>query len=403
MSASIDKLTGLLTIQSLYNQLEAAIKAGDPFILIALDLDKFKAVNDKFGHVAGDEWLRLIACIFAEAFSGEGTILARLGGDELAAAVPTDDPAAVYQKAEALRQRIEKEKPAIIVKGEEIRPGLTVSLGLATFPANAANVDDLVDKANQALRRAKLAGGNHACFYQETDFLTGLLNRTAIRQALEEAVTQARAASAPLSIIAFDLDRFKQINDEYGHRVGDEVLKRMGHLLRSNFPGALEAPGAGDAQASGATGIPGRLGGEEFIIILPGQSADSAFILADEFRRLVEDNELPITLGAPSEDVRTFNLRFHVSGGVASFPGDATEAVDLLRKADEALFRSKRTGRNRISLPTSAQMVTKTSYYSQTQLERLANLARKLDKTEAFLLRQALDELLLKYEDPYVG
>ena len=76
--------------------------------------------------------------------------------------------------------------------------------------------------------------------------------------------------------------------------------------------------------------------------------------------------------------------------------------MDLLRKADEALYRSKRTGRNRISLPTSAQMMTKTSYYSQTQLARLAELARKLDKTEAFLLREALDELLRKYEDLYV-
>jgi hypothetical protein len=73
--------------------------------------------------------------------------------------------------------------------------------------------------------------------------------------------------------------------------------------------------------------------------------------------------------------------------------------VDLLRKADEALYRSKKIGRNRISLPASAQMITKTSYYTQSQLEQLAELARKLDRTEAFLLREALDDLLRKYRE----
>lgn len=409
MATTKDELTRLLTLKSFMEQLETALKAGDSLVVITLDLDRFRIINDKYGHVGGDEWLRLVARLFAETFTAPGSFAGRLGGDEMIAAVHESDPTAVFQKAEALRQRLEKEKPAITINGEEIRPGSTISLGLATFPANATNTGDLVDKAGQSLRRAKMAGGNQVCFYQETDFLTGLLTRPAIRQALEEAVTHARATSGALSVIALDLDRFKEINEEYGRRVGDEVLKRMGHILRNNFTGGLGGPGSHEAPAGsgaagpGAAGIPGRLGGEEFIVILPGQSADSAFILADEIRRLVEDSELPITLGAPGEDGRTFNLRFHVSGGVASFPGDATEAVDLLRKADEALFRSKRTGRNRISLPTSAQMVTKTSYYSQTQLERLANLARKLDKTEAFLLRQALDELLLKYEDPYVG
>lgn len=402
MSTTLDELTGLLTIKSFSEQLEAAIKTGEPLIIVRADLDRFLSFNQKYGHAGGDEWIKVIAGMFKEAFSGEGNLISRYHGDEFMAAVRGSDASRIFQQAEALRQRVEKEKPAITLKGEEIRPGYTISLGLASFPANAGNIDDLVDKTDQALRRAKIAGGNRVCFYQETDFLTGLLNRTAIRQALEEAISRARENSSDLSVITLDLDRFKEINDEYGHRVGDEVLKRMALILRNNFPGGLEEPGVHEVRTGQAPGIAGRLGGEEFLVILPGQSTDSAFILAEEIRRLVEDSELPITLGAPGENARTFNLRFHISGGVASFPGDASEAVDLLRKADEALFRSKRTGRNRISLPTSAQMVTKTSYYSQTQLERLANLARKMDKTEAFLLRQALDDLLRKYEDLYV-
>ncbi len=107
---------------------------------------------------------------------------------------------------------------------------------------------------------------------------------------------------------------------------------------------------------------------------------------------------MTISLGVHGRDERTFSLRFRISGGIANFPGDATGAVDLLRKADEALYRSKKIGRNRISLPASAQMVTKTSYFTQVQLERLSELAHKLDKTEAFLLREALDDLLHKYQ-----
>lgn len=139
------------------------------------------------------------------------------------------------------------------------------------------------------------------------------------------------------------------------------------------------------------------------MVILPGQRADSAFILAEEVRRLVEDSQVTVRLGSAGGETRSYTVRMRISGGIASFPSDATERVDLLRKADEALYRAKQTGRNRICLPTSAQMVTKTSYYTQTQLERLATLARQLDKTEAFLLREALDDLLNKYKDRQGG
>ncbi len=406
MITTIDALTGLLTLKPFTEQLETAVKGGGPLVLVVMDLDHLIAVNDKYGKAGGDAWIRVTSQLFNETFSGEGNIVARYHGDEFMAVVLESDPAKVFRQAEALRERVEKEQPAITLEGEEIRPGTTISFGLAAFPTHASNAADLVDKGMQALRLAKVAGGNRVCFYQDTDFLTGLLSPAAIRQALEEAVNRARAASDSVSVIALDIDRFKEINDEYGHRTGDEVLKRVGHILQSNFPGSLESSGIRELSApSGAQGIPGRLGGDEFIVILPGQRAESAFILAEEIRRLVEDSELPITLGlaGSGHEARIYNLRFHISAGIASFPGDASEAVDLLRKADEALFRSKQTGRNRISLPTSAQMVTKTSYYSQTQLERLADLARKLDKTEAFLLREALDELLRKYEALYVA
>lgn len=375
--SNVDELTGLLKIQSFHEALDEAIRSAETHVLVMMDLDRFKSFNDQFGHVAGDDILRAAGRLFRDTFDVEGGLISRYGGDEFMALLPGQDMFEVYEKAEGLRQRFASSAQAIIVDEKETPAGWTVSLGLAAYPANASSGNELVEKASQALTRAKIAGGNRVSFYQETDPLTGLLNKYASYRALDEAVTRGRQSGEPFSVFLLDIDHFKEINDEYGHRAGDEILLRLGKILENNFTDL---------------GQVGRTGGDEFIAILSGQRVDSAFILAEEVRRLVEDSEIRAAVGP-----RAYTLRFRISGGIAAFPGDASERVDLLRKADEALYRSKRIGRNRISLPTSSQMVTKTSYYSQVQLERLSELARRLDKTEAFLLREALDELLRKY------
>jgi diguanylate cyclase (GGDEF)-like protein len=249
---------------------------------------------------------------------------------------------------------------------------------MATFPDDAQSVTELVEKAWQAIYRAKEAGGNMVCFYEEKDALTGIYNTYGILRKLDEALASARKQREEVSILLVDIDQFKQLNDEFGHRAGDEVLKRVASIFFSNFEQE----------------IVGRLYGDAFLVIFPGKRADSAFVLADEVRRVLEDSSLAFWVGQSSRA-----LSFRISGGVATFPNDATERIDLIRKADEALYRAKKTGRNRICLPASSQMVTKTSHYTQTQLERLAVIAKKQDKSEAFLLREALDDLLRKYDD----
>jgi diguanylate cyclase (GGDEF)-like protein len=348
-------------------------------VLLVMDLDHLLAVNSELGHEGGDAWIKAVAEQFAAAFTGEGDLVGRYGGDEFMAVVRGSEINDAARRAEALRARIEKDGPHILVDGKDIQPKKTISIGLAALPDQATEVTELIEKANHALRRCKAAGGNRVQMYEESDWLTGVLNAQASEAALEKAIAQARKNSEALSVFLLDIDRFKEINDEFGHRAGDEVLKRLAHILDTNFKDI---------------GQIGRVAGDEFIVILPGHRADSAFILADEVRRLIDDSEIAFSMGA-------FNstLRFHISGGIATFPGDASEPVDLMRKADDALYRSKQIGRNRISLPTSAQMITKTSYYTQYQLERLGVLARELDKTEAFLLREALDDLLRKYRE----
>jgi diguanylate cyclase (GGDEF)-like protein len=193
------------------------------------------------------------------------------------------------------------------------------------------------------------------------------------------SIASASQNRESVSLISFDLNHFKELNDTHGHLFGDQLLKRVANILGENFK---------------AGNFAGRYGGDEFLIVLPNSRAETAFVLAEEVRKLIEDTEMEISVGE-----QTVTCKVSVSGGVAAYPTDARDQVDVLRKADEALYRAKRTGRNRICLPTDSQMVTKTSHYTQTQLERLAELAKTLGKSEAFLLREAVDDLLRKYDD----
>jgi diguanylate cyclase len=379
---SMDELTGVyprtVFLEKLDQALVACAQDHTRLVLVMMDIDRLMLFNEAYGHVAGDTAIQSLAGRFSEVFK-QDSLVGRYGGDEFAALVTTNRPLAVLQKGEELCRFVANEHPLLLVDGKEVVCECTLSLGLAIYPDDAANMNDLIDKAKQALYRAKEAGGKAVYLYEQKDGLTGLLNRNAILHQMEAACTQAARQKESVSIVLFDIDQFESLNVEYGHRFGDEVLKRLANVLAVNFSDG---------------NFVGRSGGDEFIVVLPNCPSETAFVLAEEVRKVIEDSQMDITIGSTH-----LTRSFHVTGGVATFPADASAWVDLVRKADEALYRAKRTGRNRICLPSSAQMVTKTSYYTQTQLERLAGLAKKMDKSEAFLLREALDDLLRKYDE----
>ena len=211
-----------------------------------------------------------------------------------------------------------------------------------------------------------------------TDELTGVLTHDAILELFEQARQEAETARSNLAVISLDIDDFAAINLQYGHVTGDEVLRAVGATLLTNFSG---------------NGTVGRFSGDEFVVVLPGARSETAFVLAEEVRKVIDDNPLQLQIGE-----QKLHLAVRVSGGVAEYPADGSNAVDLFRKADDALYRAKRLGRNRVCLPSSAQMVTKTSHFTQVQLEKLTELAKKAGKSEASLLREALDDLLRKYD-----
>jgi diguanylate cyclase (GGDEF)-like protein len=157
-----------------------------------------------------------------------------------------------------------------------------------------------------------------------TDPLTGVMNRRGLFQIGERLLTRARVNGHSAALIMLDLDRFKDINDQFGHANGDEVLiwfcRLAGMQLRPND-------------------LFGRIGGEEFVSLLPNATSQDALRLAERIRAAVE---------AGSHPMGAHTVRVTVSIGIAFSDDAATDLMRLLQMADEALYRAKATGRNRV-------------------------------------------------------
>ncbi len=158
-----------------------------------------------------------------------------------------------------------------------------------------------------------------------TDGLTGLFNHRHFKGLLEGEVHRSRRLDFPTSLVMFDVDHFKKYNDTHGHPAGDVVLRGVSDLLRSRLRN---------------TDVPCRYGGEEFAIILLDTGKQMAMAVAEEIRSRIEAT--PFDGQEESQPGGTLT----VSVGVASFPDDAEDHVDLLRAADEALYAAKHGGRN---------------------------------------------------------
>jgi diguanylate cyclase (GGDEF)-like protein len=160
-----------------------------------------------------------------------------------------------------------------------------------------------------------------------SDSVTELPNHRALITRLTEEVERARRFKQPLSVCFVDVDAFKQINDTHGHQIGDDVLREIGSMLRAN---------------ARQIDIVGRYGGEEFVILLPGTWTDDALIFGERLREAIA-----ITTIRPQPDV---DVRLSVSVGVAGLPEHASDRDSLLKRADDAVYVAKRSGRNQVHL-----------------------------------------------------
>jgi diguanylate cyclase (GGDEF)-like protein len=158
-----------------------------------------------------------------------------------------------------------------------------------------------------------------------TDLLTGLPNRRALAERFPIEAARAQRTGEALSLVMFDLDHFKQVNDRYGHAGGDAVLRGVGQLCIGSFRGVDMAA---------------RVGGEEFAVLLPGASAQQAGAVMERFLH---------TLGGLDMDIGPHNVRVTATAGVAQQqPGEDLDA--LMARADTALYAGKQAGRNRVVL-----------------------------------------------------
>lgn len=155
-----------------------------------------------------------------------------------------------------------------------------------------------------------------------TDGLTGLPNKRAVTDALNRMFALASTTGSPLALLLLDLDHFKQINDQRGHAVGDQVLANVGAVLRSVLR---------------AQDFAGRNGGEEFAVLLPDTEVPAAIEIAERIRAAIAEISLPGT-----------DVFVTTSIGVGGFPHHVSTLERLERLADAALYLAKRHGRNRV-------------------------------------------------------
>jgi two-component system cell cycle response regulator len=161
-----------------------------------------------------------------------------------------------------------------------------------------------------------------------TDYLTGVLNRRAFMERMNGEINRSIRNKKEISIILMDIDHFKKVNDKFGHQVGDLVLQRFTERV---------------LMASRSYDFVGRYGGEEFIIGLPQTTLEQAFQAAERMRKNIEKMESPLN------DNPQIPFRITASFGVASCLMESSEGIDsVIKLADEALYRAKTEGRNRV-------------------------------------------------------
>jgi len=157
------------------------------------------------------------------------------------------------------------------------------------------------------------------------DSLTKLYNRQFFDETIEREINRARRHNLDLSVLFFDLDDFKHINDSFGHLAGDKVLQRIAQIILSE---------------KRSEDIATRYGGEEIVLILPETDKVNAMVLGERIRQRVAATEIRY---------KGNRIRLTISGGLASYPFNASNTPDLMKCADQALYRAKGSGKNNIS------------------------------------------------------
>jgi two-component system, cell cycle response regulator len=235
--------------------------------------------------------------------------------------------------AQARSTEASRRLPILAVVDPADRPRLlkALELGVNDILPRPVDPEELEARAKTQIKRKRYADFlkkklDYSLEMAVTDALTGLHNRRYMAGQLQALMSRAGQGGDPVAVLVMDIDHFKLVNDGFGHDAGDEVLREFAVRLATNVR---------------AIDLPCRLGGEEFVVVMPGASLEDAVHVADRIRRDVADQPFPIMGGAES-------LTITVSVGVAASTGQDDTPDGLLKRADEGVYEAKSRGRNQV-------------------------------------------------------
>lgn len=367
-----DPLTGALNRHAWQAQAQEAMASLAPDVVVGmllLDVDHFKSINDRFGHLAGD---RLLAAIGEALKKGlaPGDLVGRIGGEEFACLLTRYDTESIVRDSERLLERVAAlDVPDLQVDGARVR--VTASAGL-TFIRPDVALEALIQEADQAMYEAKRRGRYRLVVHGELlnavqatsrdlhvrhfenvtrvatdrlvamitqmsrrlveaakqeanlDALTGLHNRRYFDARLSREIEAARSRGRLLSMALIDIDHFHDVNMTHGWPTGDRVLKTFATVVQGHVR---------------ATDWVARYGGEEFVIVMPDTELAAAIEVTERVRHAFAEIAIDSVEGRPV--TATF------SAGVAQYADATASLIDLVQHASSRLLSAKAAGRNR--------------------------------------------------------
>ena len=267
----------------------------------------------------------------AEADPAAALIAARGPVDLIIANVASSGFDGLRFVAQARSSEASRRTPILAVVDPADRPRLlkALELGVNDILPRPVDAEELMARAQTQIKRKRYADFlkeklDYSLEMAVTDALTGLHNRRYMAGQLQALMSRAGQGGDGVAVLVMDIDHFKLVNDGFGHDAGDEVLREFAVRLATNVR---------------AIDLPCRLGGEEFVVVMPGASIDDATHVADRIRRDVGGQPFPIMGGAEA-------LTITVSVGVAASTGGGDTPEALLKRADEGVYEAKARGRN---------------------------------------------------------